>query len=517
MSTPTNLKISMEPSSLKPGKANNVLFFVNNTGEVEAEKIFIVVNLPSPQAGVAPMILLNSDGKHFVESLTYGKTINVSEQIYVSPSAAGNLYTLTLTMTYTSEGEPRTETRTLGVTVELLPSTGGVLSARLLPYRLGVGENELTLRLDNVGDMDVYGVSVSITMPYAASGASPIALVNSDGRYTFSKIEINGSVSIPLKVYVTQSAPGQLYQVNVALTYSDSIRTKSESRFLTLDVPAVFSPSAVIDIMTDKTELRSGEVNNLTLIVKNIGDGPADALNVQLAFPSTQLGSQALTLLGSDGMWSFGKLEPGGEARAALKIFAAPAASGNTATLTVTSSYVDMGYKPKQQVSYLGIIVRGSVNLTVLGTSTFPTSITPGAPFSLTINFINLGTATAQSVIFTPSETSCLKPLSKDRIFLGDLTVNTPSSMTISYRAINVTSGEQNISLPYTFKDSLGCSFSDSLKVTFYLNVATETSPKTVAPSWIQAGNIQATILMTAIVALVVAGLVILFKRRKTG
>ncbi len=508
--TPTNLEVSTDSQSMSAGMINNVRFTISNLGETAAERLFVTINLPSSQTGSALMILRNSDGKHFIDLLKHDQDYIIDEQIYVSPLAAGNMYLLTLTMTYVSEGTARTESRNLGISIPLLSSSGGVIKAHVLPYRLSIGENRLTLFLENVGDMDVYTVSASITMPGASAGSSPLSIINSDGKYIFDRIGVNESVQISLTIYASSASLGQVYQASLALTYTDNLKAKVDNKFLTLEVPLTFSPSANIDVATSKSELRSGEVNDLTLSVKNNGDGSADALTVQLALPSTQ----TLILMGSDGIWSVGRLEPGQEFTAPLRVFAGPAASGTTTVLTVTSTYSDMGYKTKQQVNSLGMIVRGSVNLTILGTSTFPTSITSGTPFSLTVNFINQGTATAQSVIFIPGTTSNLQPLSKDKIFLGDLGVNIPSSLTISYRAINVTSGNQNMALDYSFKDSLGSSFSGSLNVTFPLAVIARntTGSGTSQP---EQRDIPPLLPFVVAGAIVIAGVAIFYRRRK--
>jgi hypothetical protein len=147
----------------------------------------------------------------------------------------------------------------------------------------------------------------------------------------------------------------------------------------------------------------------------------------------------------------------------------------------------------------------------ILGTSTFPSTVKSGTPFSLTVNFLNLGTTTAQSMIITPNGTSGLQPSSTDKIFLGDLAVNIPSSFTISYTAIDVTSGSYNVNLNYTYKDSLGGIFVDTLKVPFKLTVGTNITTQSQGDAL---GGILPYISLVAASTIVTAGLLYLRRRR---
>jgi hypothetical protein len=591
--TPAIFSLTSNTQTLVAGTNNQVTFTITNLGDTTASQIFISLSLPSSAAGGALMILNGSDGKWYIDSLSSYDYYTISANIYVSPSAAGGTYQLTFALSYQSFG-PKTDTRTIGVGVPALNVTGASLSASISPYELVFGQNNiLTLTLKNVGDADAMSVTASLVMPGVATGSSPLSLINSDGRWTYDTIKLNDEVSIPLTIYASPSSAGQTYQATLTLTYSDYIRAKTETRYLTLsvpfntspavnfemgfapqdlkagevntlnitiankgdsdatyvqavltlpvsgvsgvpmvlqnsdgrwlfdtikagdtvnlqanvyvspsssgtayqaslsltyydslnrakqdvryfglNVPAIYAPTAVIDIRMSKTELKSGENNYMNLTVKNIGDGPAESLTVQLTLPGAQAGSSSVILVGSDGIWSFGRLEPGQEQVVPLALFVNPNVSGSVISITVTSAYTDMGYKPEQKINYLGMIVRGSVNLVILGTSTFPTTVTPGQPFSLTINFINLGTATAQSVLLTPSGTGTIRPTSSDNIFLGDLAVNVPSSFTISYStAVGVTSGRYNVTLGYTYKDSLGGTFANTLNVPFTLTI----------------------------------------------
>jgi hypothetical protein len=132
---------------------------------------------------------------------------------------------------------------------------------------------------------------------------------------------------------------------------------------------------------------------------------------------------------------------------------------------------------------------------------------------------INLGTATAQSVIITPNGTGGVQPVSLDRVFLGDLPINVPSSFTLTYTAANVTSGTYGVSLEYSYKDSLGQKLVGYMDVPMRLTI--ETNATSGSNGQAQQPPVFAAILsylpyIIIIIVLVVA--VYLYRRhRKSG
>ncbi|MEM2001578.1 MAG: CARDB domain-containing protein [Candidatus Methanomethylicaceae archaeon] len=637
VSAPPNLNVSIDNATLTAGTNNRVYLTIKNLGDTTALQIWVSLSLPASATGGALMILNGSDGRWYIDSLASAESQSIPITIYVSPSAAGSAYQLTVTLSYQYYGS-RTETRTIGVYVPPLVVQGAVLSASFSPYEVDFGKyNEVLLKIRNVGDADAKLVSVTLTMPGATSGSSPLSLIGSDGRWNFELIRPGEEVTIPLTLFASASSAGQTYQLPVSLSYSDYIRTKSETRYLTLvvpfstspsvnfeisvtpqdlkagetnrlriqlynkgdsyasyvqvvlnmppstaaglpmvlqgsdgrwliekiesgasatleadvyvspsasgvayqaslvmtyydslsrsrqetrylslNVPAVYSPLAVIDVSINKNELRSGDVNELNLTIKNSGDGTASSLSVSLTIPGVQSVTTSMALLGSDGSWYLGELGPGESAVIPLKIFVSPSASGTLTTFTVTTSYTDANLKSKQQVNYLGMVVRGVVDLVVLDTSTFPSQITLGKPFSITVSLINLGTTTAQSVMVTPSASQGLQPAGYDKIFLGDLAVNVPSSFTLTYSATNITSGRYTLNLEYSYRDNLGQKLTGTLNVPVNIVVSATNASSTNSSAGSASVMVSSPIyiVVVLVLAVIVVGLIYFKKRR---
>jgi hypothetical protein len=616
--SPPNLSVSFDKTILIPGKNNQLYLTIRNIGDATALQIWISISLPSSATGGALMILNGSDGRWYIDSLASSESYSIPLNIYVSPSAAGNIYQITITLSYQYYGS-KTETRSIGVYVPPLEIQGAILSLSLFPYEINFGRNNnLTLKIKNIGDADAKQVSIVLNMPGA--GMSPLSLVNSDGKWYFDTIKVNEEIEIPITIYTSVSSAGQTYQLPITISYSDYIKSKTETKYLTiivpfstsplvdfeisvnpqdlnagelnkihiylynkgdsdasyvqillnmpsglvlkesdghwsidkiksgesvdlevniyvsplasgntyqipiiityydsllrmkqetryisLNVPTVYSKQAVIDISLNKNELKSGEINNLNLTIKNEGNGIAKSIFISLTIPI-----QSVILLDSDGNWYIDELKPGENITIPLKLFASPSSSGLLTTFTFSISYIDTNLKSKQQVSNIGMIIRGVVNIIVLDSSVFPSQITIGKPFSITVSIINLGTTTAQSVMIYPSESNGIKPVSYDKIFLGDLSVNTPSSFTISYYATNITSGRYVLNLEYTYKDNLGQSFKGILNVPVNILISTNTTQVKTSSEF--SFNIIYPII---IIIIVIALVVVLRKLRK--
>jgi hypothetical protein len=616
--SPPNLSLSFDKTILIPGKNNQVYLTIKNIGDATALQIWISISLPSSATGGALMILNGSDGRWYIDSLASSESYSIPLDIYVSPSAAGNIYQITITLSYQYYGS-KTETRSIGVYVPPLEIQGAILSLSLSPYEIDFGRNNnLTLKIKNIGDADAKQISIVLNMPGA--GMSPLSLVNSDGKWYFDTIKVNEEIEIPITIYASVSSAGQTYQLPITISYSDYIKSKTETKYLTLivpfstsplvdfeinvnpqdlnagelnkihiylynkgdsdasyvqillnmpsglvlkesdghwlidkiksgesidlevniyvsplasgntyqipiiityydsllrmkqetryislNVPTIYSKQAVIDISLNKNELKSGEINNLNLTIKNEGNGIAKSIFISLTIPI-----QSVILLDSDGNWYIDELKPGESITIPLKLFASPSSSGLLTTFTFSISYIDTNLKNKQQVSNIGMIIRGVVDIIVLDSSVFPSQITIGKPFSITVSIINLGTTTAQSVMIYPSESNGIKPVSYDKIFLGDLSVNTPSSFTISYYATNITSGRYTLNLEYTYKDNLGQSFKGILNVPVNILISTNTTQVKTSSEF--SFNIIYPII---IIIIVIALVVILRKLRK--
>ena len=519
--TGASISASIAPYELVVGQNNAVTMMLSNVGDADATSVTASLVMPGAATGSSLLSLIDSDGRWIYDAINQSQSVSIPLNIYASPSSSGQTYQVALSLTYSDYIRTKTDTKYLTLSVPFTTSPAVNFEVQLVPQDLKAGEvNTVNITISNRGDSDATYVQAVLTMPPSTATGLPMVLQDSDGRWLIDKIKAGEQVKLQASVYVNPASAGTAYQSSVSLSYYDSLsRSKQDTRYFGLNVPAIYAPTAVIDVAMSNTELKSGANNYLNLTVKNDGDGVADSLTVCLSLPGVPSSAAPLALIGSDGTWFLGTLAPGEERTILLNIFATPTASGSVTSLTVTSSYTDMNYKAKQQTNYLGVIVRGNVDLVILDTSTYPPKITPGKAFSLTVNLINLGTATAQSVIITPNGTGGVQPVSLDRVFLGDLPINVPSSFTLTYTAANVTSGTYGVSLEYSYKDSLGQKLVGYMDVPMRLTI--ETNATSGSNGQAQQPPVFAAILsylpyIIIIIVLVVA--VYLYRRhRKSG
>jgi hypothetical protein len=223
-------------------------------------------------------------------------------------------------------------------------------------------------------------------------------------------------------------------------------------------------------------------------------------------------------LMGQDGSWFLGKMTAGESQSLPINIYTSPSAAGSVASVSVSVSYTDHMEDSKKETKTIGIVVRGFVDIYALDTSTFPQVITVGKSFSASINIINLGTSTAEGVIIYPKGNGDLTTTSAERIFLGDIEANIPTSLTISYVSGNITNGTYSLSIPYSYKDSLGGSINGTLLVPLKLTVsstnATESAGNSTSGIW---GYLTAYWWILALsVVIVVIAIYYMMRRRKT-
>ncbi len=508
------LSVSALSQELVAGQDNVVTFRVSNTGDAFAQDVYLLLTLPSSSSG-SSMILKGSDGLVFLDDISGGGYADVNFTIYVSPNAANTLVSVSLTMYFIYAGE-QTLTRPLGFEVLPVQQTGAVLQVSLSQSEIIAGQNNtIYLRLDNKGDQDASLVTVTLTLPGATSGASSLVLYGSDGKWIVGGIGVGQSAEVPITIYASLGSIGAIYQLPFSVSYSDSFKPKQEVKYLPLGVPYSSEASANIEVTISPQELLTGTVNNLTITVKNTGESAADSVSLSLTIPGSTSASSAYTLIGSDASWIIGKLEPGQSTAIPVQVFVAPSASGTMTTFATTTSFVDLKYKTKIQTDYFGMITRGKVAFTIIGTSTYPKAVTPGELFSLTVQIINLGTTTAQSMVIKPSGNQQMQTYLKNDIFMGDVAVNVPTSITLTYTAGNITDGAYAVTLEYSYRDTLGRESTANLTILFQITVGTGTSDGSNNQN-ADAFGVIATYAALGIAAVaVVAVIVYLLRKRK--
>lgn len=489
------LSLEVIPYELEPGTINNVILKVRNIGDMDAKQV--IITLSSTPSSIS---LIGSDGKWIIDSIKVGSEFIIPLSIYAS-STSGQ-YQIPITLSYYDNVKSKTETRYLTFIIPIAISPYVDFELSITPQEVKVGEiNKAFIIIHNNGNGIAKNIQVNLI-----TTSLPLVLFNSDGKWLIEELRPNETIKIEVNLYATTSGA---YQLPLTISYYDSfLRIKQENYYLAVKVQPTFSPISIIDVNLSNSIIKAGEVNEVELIIENVGDGDVNSLLISVGLPGM------VALLGMDGNLYLNKLRPGEVARLPLKIFALPSASGSLISMTITASYFDDGGKSKQQSSSLGLIIRGSPDFVILDSYVYPPQISPGTQFSLTVSMINLGTSTAQSMIIYPKQSKDLRPTSDEKIFIGDVAVNVPTSFTISYIAENITSGRYAISMDYSYRDSLGQTYRGTLEIP--VNISIRQQVATTTHSITSSFTLFNPYILLAVFALVAVVLTVYVKKRRS-
>ncbi|MEM3807978.1 MAG: hypothetical protein QW413_05240, partial [Nitrososphaerota archaeon] len=205
--------------------------------------------------------------------------------------------------------------------------------------------------------------------------------------------------------------------------------------------------------------LYSGMINNVSVTVKNVGTSQLRA--VTLTFPTS---SSSITWL-DEGAVSIDQLEPGNEHSFVCKVFVSSDAPSSLA-LTLSLNYYGSDNILKQEQRQVGVLVKGLIKFEVADFAVLPENPSIGQTFSVTLILVNTGTSKASSVAIQPSRIEGFRTFGQSRSFLGDVSINTPTSVTFSFSALNNTKpGINQIPFVLSFKDSLGETHTQELMI----------------------------------------------------
>ena len=466
------LMLSTDTQNLKPGEINKVKFRLANNGNLDLKSIILTINMPSStQSSEAPMYIINGDGRHYIDGIASGQSIDILETIYVNPKSANTEYMVKVDIYYQAGGD-YVDTRYVGFIIGSLTETGAVIDVTTSTNNIVSGTNSTVMMyIKNAGDSDAINLDLSMSLP-AGGVSAPLTLRNSDGAWTIDTLEVNQTEAIPIEFFAAPSSAGNVYLITLSITYSDNFSQKEIVRYISLGVPYPRTQGAVIKAVLDNQNLASGATNSRVLTISNTGDQSARNILVSLETPNTQ----SIALIGQSGYWNIEEMDPGKSYTIPIQLFVTTAATGAVYSIPISVSYIDSDYRQKQEKYEIGVVVFGSVIINTLDSTTYPPTISPGKTFSITSTIINLGTTSAQSVIVTPEANGVMRPLTNGTMFVGDLSVNVPSSITLTYVAGDVKNQTYPIELEYSYRLSTSQQYTDKLTIPVKIVVAGKTT-----------------------------------------
>ncbi len=432
-----DLYLRVADQSLDPGSINTISITVVNNGTGYAGQVAIA----SVQTSIGSV--LSYDQRKL--DLSPGESGSLLIVIYIPPTAQQSPLSLSITLSYIDPyGYLRSYSQQLGFYV--LMSEQSLLIVNVSSNTIQPGFNNVSLYIVNRGSTPIYNLFLTVTP------ASPLALVNSDGRIYVGDLVGGGSWSSQLVIFMARPAatPQQMYStgnVRVTLTYYDqsgSLKTETRDLFLIIYIPPIVSP---IEVSLDPQVLVTGIINNASIYIRNTGSQGIDNITVSISTAGQ------LSIIGS-GSFQVRRLSAGEQIAIPLKIYI-PATASPTASLQVGLGYYLSGAF-YQDTKILGVISRGIIEIMVTDYTLIPETPSPGQVFSITVTLTNQGTITASAVTAIPQQVQGFRLFGSRSVFIGDMQVNSPTIFTITLIALNTTSpGRYEIPVQLVYYDNL--------------------------------------------------------------
>ncbi|MCS7098527.1 MAG: hypothetical protein NZ922_06085 [Candidatus Methanomethyliaceae archaeon] len=213
------------------------------------------------------------------------------------------------------------------------------------------------------------------------------------GNNTFlrSSLDSGESMEIPLQLYLEPRTYGSL-PLYITLNYKD-IRDANYQDSITIGLLSKDEPEPMLEINTKLNELNPNAINNVTILIKNIGKNIAKDITINLASQSPQIA----IIIGS-GLAYIEALEPNETYEIEKQIFIQPNVYG-AIPLYAQVSYEDNLRNKFSYTTTIGFEVKGTPSIAISSAYYLPSPVFPGDRIVKVICVVvNNGNYTAQDV-----------------------------------------------------------------------------------------------------------------------
>ena len=161
----------------------------------------------------------------------------------------------------------------------------------------------------------------------------------------------------------------------------------------------------------------------------------------------------------------------------------------------------------------------GIINITPSGITLSPTTPTVGSIFSVSFILTDVGTAGASAVTVTPLPPIGIAPYGSNSVFVGDMSVDTQTPVTVTFRAsASATSGTYKIPVMVSYLNSLRENQSTTINVPVAMESSTTSNMLRVGSSGSVVYSSRAGVtrfLLPAVLVIVIIVLAFLYIRER--
>lgn len=436
--------------SLAPGKVNEVVVTLTNSGSTSVSQVVTTVSAPSGFSILSQFPV--------VASLQAGGSSSAMLEVFVPVAAAGSSISLTLSFVFTdSSGFQQSGTQTIGLyagavtePVLTLSATGGPLS----PGQV----NEITVSLTNNGPGAATAVRVTVS---ASAGFSVLSQFPQ-----IASLQAGGSANATLQVFAPVSSSGSALTLSFGVTFVDpngNVQSSTQSSGLYVLSSITISNAISLSVTTTSNSLTSGAGSPVKFVIENTGQVSiyAPTISLSASSPLVVTSNSTVTLAGEE-------LKPGSSVAYTAVVTAGASTTGGLCTGTLTLTFTDQLGNGHSQTFPVAFVV--TVPVIQVTASPLSSEISIGKSSSVSFVISNSGTAPVYSPSFALAVPSGLAVVSNSTFFISGLAL--APGQRVKYVA-NVTTGPKTAEGAYVATLTVGYTdqFGNSHSSTFSMGL----------------------------------------------
>jgi hypothetical protein len=441
--SPVRLDVRIEDPHLTAGEDNEVTLVFDNIGEKDVHKLDATITSASPYFTVL------EHSRFTYELLEVDEDVQHVAILTVSPNVPLGVSSLTVTASYEDEaGKAFLSTYSLGINIEKASDSSAKLEVTFENPELTAGaDNDLTIRIRNIGDKPVHSVDTSLT------STSPYITVLRGPEYLKGSLEQDESVTLQATITPSRSTPIGVYALTATISYRDGNGVQYvETRSLGLSVSSVRIPKKtsliVDDYSTQPGTIRPGDVFELQVALDCTGASAYD-VKATLSFDyATGISPLSPTLV------SIGDLEPGQQASTVYRLIVDGEVRAGQYPARLALSYLDVDGIPSTFVETLTFRVDGIVDFMLINEK--PLSMPKGSTVELEADLLLIGTESIKFMTLELVEDTNFRRTADSEEYMGAIDPDSPIPFDLVLEVAETSDvGEHNLTLRVTYTDDL--------------------------------------------------------------
>ncbi|MEM2004684.1 MAG: CARDB domain-containing protein [Zestosphaera sp.] len=421
------LLISLNPQELRHGSNLLNVTLTNNCSEVLRDVTVVITQ--------TQLVFRNLYGAWRVGDLSPGESRTLTLEVFV-PSTVGNVIQITVAASYKDvAGATQSESRSYGVSVK--PGLT-LLKVTVNPDSLRAGRSGITIRISNEGENPVYNVLATLTLQGATFSQF-------DGSWYVGDLMPGDSRDLDVTLVVGQTTTA--VQIAASLSYVDSGGvTRVESKTVLLAVTPNNAPN--FKVMVEPYTIAGGRNSTMSLTVTNTADIRFKEVLVTVA-------TGGLSLVGFDGRWYVGTLEPGESRTLRFTAYAGYVEARQSASMSITITSYSPDLRSVVTESYtlpLAIIPDPLRGLNITASST---TVTAGRVNNITLLITNPNRFSVNSITLsvTPPSGSGAMLMASDTHYVESIGPGSTATLTLPLYVPSTSSTTLSIAVSASYFD----------------------------------------------------------------